>query len=93
MQALLERLGYDLGPYGVDGDFGKATEAAVRSFQSDHRLAADGICGPVTFAELEKAAAAPETPPAPSWTVRITGLSRALAEEITGKYGGERTEE
>ena len=55
MQTMLLKLGYNLGPCGVDGDFGKATDAAVLSFQSDHRLTVDGICGPVTWAELEKA--------------------------------------
>ena len=52
MQSLLDRLGYDLGSYGVDGDFGKDTEAAVKRFQRDHGLAADGICGPETWANL-----------------------------------------
>ena len=52
MQSLLDRLGYDLGSCGVDGDFGKNTEAAVKRFQRDHGLAADGICGPETWANL-----------------------------------------
>ena len=54
LQTVLMKLGYDLGPCGVDGDFGKATEAAVKRFQSDHRLTVDGICGPKTWAALEK---------------------------------------
>ena len=44
----------DLGPCDIDGDFGKATEVAVRSFQSDYRLAVDGVAGKNTWAELEK---------------------------------------
>ena len=56
LQTMLLKLGYDLGPCGIDGDFGKATEAAVRSFQSDHRLVVDGIAGKNTWAELEKSA-------------------------------------
>ena len=94
MQTLLDRLGYDLGPCGIDGDFGKATEAAVCSFQSDHRLTADGVCGPATFAELEKAARALEKKPAEkTYAVKITGLPRGSAEEIVRQYGGEMTEE
>ena len=94
MQAMLDNLGYDLGPCGVDGDFGKATEAAVRSFQSDHQLSVDGICGPATFAELEKAVEALQVQPVTkTYSVRITGLSRSRAEEIAGKYGGVMTEE
>ena len=54
LQAMLDKLGYDLGPCGADGDFGKCTEAAVKRFQQDRGLAADGICGPKTWGELEK---------------------------------------
>ena len=55
LQTMLLKLGYDLGPCGIDGDFGKATETAVRSFQSDHRLTVDGIVGKITWAELGEA--------------------------------------
>ena len=57
LQTDLIRLGYDCGRWGADGDFGDATELAVKAFQRDHRLDADGICGPKTCAALEKALA------------------------------------
>lgn len=36
----------------VDGIFGKNTLAAVKGFQAEHGLKADGICGPLTWAAL-----------------------------------------
>jgi len=36
----------------IDGDFGPATDYAVREFQRRKRLEVDGIVGPKTFAEL-----------------------------------------
>ena len=53
-QALLEKAGYSVGPCGIDGDFGRATLAAVKAFQSDHGLVVDGVVGPVTRKELMK---------------------------------------
>ena len=51
-QTILDRLGYDLGSWGVDGDFGKDTLAAVKAFQKEHGLAVDGIVGKLTWREL-----------------------------------------
>lgn len=38
---------------GADGDFGPATEAAVRQFQRDHGLLPDGIFGPKSWTALD----------------------------------------
>ena len=38
----------------ADGNFGPATEAAVRAFQRDKGMVPDGIVGPKTWAELDK---------------------------------------
>ncbi|MFI7402758.1 protein kinase [Streptomyces sp. NPDC049541] len=52
VQCMLTKRGYGVGSSGVDGDFGKATDAAVRSFQSDKGLEVDGQVGPHTWAAL-----------------------------------------
>jgi peptidoglycan hydrolase-like protein with peptidoglycan-binding domain len=49
IQHLLNHHGYAVDPIGV---FGPATTTAVRSFQTDHGLGADGIVGPATWAAL-----------------------------------------
>jgi hypothetical protein len=50
LQQMLVDRGYDPGP--VDGDFGPRTDAAVRQYQFDNGLAADGVVGPMTWAVL-----------------------------------------
>ena len=62
MQKVLKQLGYDLGTFGdnadgIDGRFGKVTQAAVRAFQEANGLTIDGIVGPNTLKALEAAAA------------------------------------
>lgn len=52
VQKRLLALGYSLGSYGADGDFGNATKSAVRAFQSDNGLDADGIVGKQTWEAL-----------------------------------------
>ena len=53
LQSVLAELGYDPGP--VDGAYGGATAEAVRAFQADAGLSADGIAGPQTLAALNAA--------------------------------------
>lgn len=40
------------GSYGADGDFGSATDNAVRAYQKKNGLTEDGICGPATWSKL-----------------------------------------
>lgn len=54
LQRLLIALGYDLGGYGADGDFGGKTDTAVRAFQKDKKMAVDGIVGKNTWDKLLK---------------------------------------
>jgi serine/threonine protein kinase len=52
VQCMLTKRGYSIGNAGVDGNFGKATRAAVRQFQGDRGLDVDGIVGPRTWGAL-----------------------------------------
>jgi putative chitinase len=57
LQANLARLGYKDGAGNTlhtDGKFGPGTEAALKSFQRDHHLAADGVAGPRSLAAIEQ---------------------------------------
>lgn len=55
LQTYLIELGYDCGRWGADGDFGDATELAVKKFQKDKGLEVDGVVGENTWAALDKA--------------------------------------
>lgn len=54
LQSLLIQLDYDLGKWGADGDFGDATEEAVRFLQKKAKITVDGEVGPDTLKALEK---------------------------------------
>ncbi len=51
LQKLLASNGYGIG---VDGFFGALTESAVKAFQNQRNLVADGIVGTKTWSELTK---------------------------------------
>ena len=82
MQKALAALGYDLGPYGVDGEFGDDTEAALRAFQKKAGVDQSGAYDAKTREALMADASAqggdtqptPE-PVAPVRQVEVTGLN------------------
>jgi peptidoglycan hydrolase-like protein with peptidoglycan-binding domain len=79
-QTELINKGYSCGSFGADGEFGKATEAAVKAFQRDHNLSVDGIIGPNTWAALDS------TEPAIKYTVSIPHLSNSQADALILQY-------
>ena len=52
LQAALITYGFSCGTAGADGDFGSATAAALRKFQTKYGLVADGIAGNETWSKL-----------------------------------------
>jgi hypothetical protein len=53
LQKALNQLGYSVGT--ADGSYGPTTETAVKSFQTDHNLTADGVVGTQTLAAMKTA--------------------------------------
>ena len=71
LQNLLKTFGFYTG--NIDGDFGSKTFEAVKAAQRASNLPPDGVCGPKTWAALQK-------PPASPWpsvvlTPTVHGLS------------------
>jgi N-acetyl-anhydromuramyl-L-alanine amidase AmpD len=79
LQYLLNANGFDAGT--VDGDFGPATESAVRSFQTSRGLDADGIVGPQTWTALLSAGTRP-TLSEGSTGADVSRLQRALTAAL-----------
>jgi hypothetical protein len=50
IQRLLTSLGYSLGE--IDGEFGNKTKAAVKKYQADNGLEADGVVGLMTWQKM-----------------------------------------
>ena len=103
LQGMLLQLGYDLGSYGVDGDFGPATESAVRAMQVNLSLDETGVVDAALWDRLDAIIAgkgdsdADVQPDAPvsgpevrggSWNVRTgPGTQYPIAAVV---HGGDR---
>lgn len=83
LQQKLLDLGYYLGRWGADGDFGAATENAVMAFQDQHSLTVDGIVGPKTWAALD----GENTPHRePKYTITIRGVDQTEMEAMKVRW-------
>jgi len=84
LQQRLKALGYYSG--NVDGDFGSGTVNAVKSFQRQNNLTADGVAGSGTlsrlFASGAKAYNAPSPTPRPTPTRKPTATPRVTPTPI-----------
>ncbi len=81
LQEKLNQIGYALA---IDGDFGPATEAAVKDFQAKYGLLVDGIAGERTMAKLIEASRQIQQP-AIDYKAKYEELVikvKALAEEL-----------
>jgi len=54
LQQSLMRLGIKLPRFGADGDYGRETYKAIRTFQKNNGLKVDGLIGPNTFAKMRE---------------------------------------
>ncbi len=96
IQKKLIALGYDLGPKGADGVWGRRSIAALKAYQAKNGLKPDGIPGPATTAKLDPHAPTLSAPPV--WygeALRLKGVretaGKASNPVITGwatKIGG-----
>lgn len=94
LQKDLMKLGYDVGATGADGKFGSKTEVAVKAFQANNQLSADGICGPKTWMALDQAIKPEPTPtptPTPTeklYTVTIPHVPKSKASALKKEWPG-----
>ena len=79
LQTALQNLG--LYVQRIDGVYGKGTAAAVRAFQTQAGLKADGIAGPKTMAKLQGSGGT-ETPSGPAYVILTNGAQGAQVRTL-----------
>jgi peptidoglycan hydrolase-like protein with peptidoglycan-binding domain len=86
LQTVLNTVGYKLH---VDGIFGALTEAAVRNYQGQNSLKADGVVGPNTVAHLNTKVVTPATPATPTTAVTPKSLKvyQGLGNSVAFRNG------
>lgn len=82
LQTMLMNKGYNIGACGIDGDFGKDTETAVKQFQRDWGLDVDGVVGEKTWNKLQTSVDRKQ------FTVTIPHLNKDTAEKLVQLYSG-----
>ena len=86
LQKRLKELGYYTG--SADGDFGPATEAAVKAFQKANGLTADGKAGQKTLEKLNSSSAVTKKQASATATPKATSKPTATATQATPKGDG-----
>ncbi len=85
IQYLLQQTGRNVA---ADGDFGPATDAAVKSFQSSTGLGADGIVGPLTWGALTPTLRQGSTGAAVKALQIQLNAKRSAGLAVDGVFGG-----
>ena len=91
IQEKLIRLGYNLGPWGADGDPGSMTQGAIKDFQGKNGLEVDGVAGPLTNAKLDERLANGVGYNAIPNERATADVQRLVGAKIDGIWGDETT--